>query len=136
MKRQDFIDKFVPKVRFTDSCWIWIASVSGKYGQMRCDDKIHRAHRLSYAFFVGPLISSQALNHTCENKRCVNPDHLEILSNSDNQKYSKRFCINGHNMDIEGRLNNRHGCAACYKERQVEYKKRYRAKLAATNGLQ
>lgn len=125
--KQLFIDRFIPRVQFTGDCWNWTGAISGGYGNMRWKGRHYQAHVLFYLFFNGKYPKCLQLNHLCENKRCVNPDHLEPVTGSDNQKYSNRFCIEGHDMDLVGRLPNRHGCAECYAARQAVYKQHYRA---------
>jgi hypothetical protein len=40
-------------------------------------------HRVSWLGFVGPIPDDLTVNHRCEVKRCVNPDHLELLTRPD-----------------------------------------------------
>jgi hypothetical protein len=80
----DFSDKqqerFWTKVNKTDTCWLW-TGCCGKmgYGHVRCNDINYAAHRMSW-IISGKHIkdSTDILLHKCDNKRCVNPDHLEL----------------------------------------------------------
>ena len=65
-------------------CWIWRGQVSNSgYGRilLKCADgtRMESAHRASYAAFVGPLPEGTQIRQTCQNRLCINPDHLEIV---------------------------------------------------------
>lgn len=64
------------RIRITPSCWWWEGRLNDKgYGVVDYENKTKLAHRLVYSFYGGDL-SSPLLRHKCDNKRCVNPDHL------------------------------------------------------------
>lgn len=48
-----------------------------------------RVHRTIWRILIGDLNKRQALHHKCENKICVNPDHLEKINFSDHNKIHK-----------------------------------------------
>jgi len=57
----------------------------GRYGMITRDDGSKgSAHRWSYVNFHGPVPDGMLVRHTCDNKVCVNPAHLEIGTKSDN----------------------------------------------------
>jgi hypothetical protein len=68
---------------FTSSCWLWVGSIYqngyGKYGR-----KGVMAHRIFYTLFKGNVPEDMALDHLCRVRRCVNPDHLEIVTLEEN----------------------------------------------------
>jgi hypothetical protein len=74
--KSDILDLSIPEPN--SGCWLWLGSVvSVGYGRVKRDGITMRAHRLSYLLFKGPLISGLQVRHLCNNKLCVNPDHLE-----------------------------------------------------------
>lgn len=71
-------------------CWEWTGSRSHSgtgYGLMRwLDFKLESAHRISYSLHRGPIPEKAHVLHLCDNKKCVNPDHLYLGTHSDNIK--------------------------------------------------
>lgn len=83
-----------------------MASTSRGYGQFtNYDGKQCQAHVWLYEQLRGPVPDGMELDHTCRNRRCVNPDHLEPVTHLQNMvrgqnpvavNYHKAACVNGH----------------------------------------
>ena len=69
-----------------NGCWNWRASKDPEnYGIFSFKSKQYRAHRWSYQRWVGELIPGMHIDHLCNNTSCVNPEHLEQVTERENQ---------------------------------------------------
>jgi len=103
-----------------DGCWIWQRALSSGYGNIKHVGRMWRAHRLSYVAWRGPIPKGLVLDHLCLNKSCVNPWHLEAVTDHANilrafgvpaPGDTKTICRNGHAMFTGPRGRNK--CEAC-----------------------
>lgn len=109
-------------------CWIWTASTAKGYGNIRADGGVRYAHRLSYELAHGPIPDGLYIDHRCRRTRCVNPAHLEAVTNAENVrrgnaglKYRlKTHCKNGHPYDEENTVIRADGtgrsCRECHRQ--------------------
>ena len=78
--RRRFFSKV--KVDPDTDCWLWTGTKSGAgYGRISVDGRKYAAHRISYVLAGGSIPAGQVLDHLCRAHDCVNPDHLEPVSN-------------------------------------------------------
>jgi HNH endonuclease len=79
--------RFMNKVIVVPStgCHEWHSTIDkGGYGRFKLAGKLRQAHRVAYELFVGPVPAGCDLDHTCENRKCVNPAHLDAVSHQVN----------------------------------------------------
>ncbi len=123
-------------------CWNWMGAIqSNGYGNFYFAGNNILAHRFSYEAHKGRIPGDLTINHKCKNTRCVNPDHLEIMTQYENSMLGdnpmainarKTVCINGHSLTGNHIkiINRKDGirrqcrkCAAIYQRRSRERKK-------------
>jgi len=76
--------------RITETgCWIWVGSLIGKdYPQLPSGRRlieVTHAHRYSYLYFIGPIPEGMQVCHRCDITCCVNPYHLFLGTQQDNE---------------------------------------------------
>jgi len=105
----DELKKFWSHVDKTgdEGCWNWKGhkKSSKYYGIFHYRKKTPGAHRISYAIHHNEDISDKHIHHICENRGCVNPDHLEALLPIDHMRktpQSNAYCALTTNTCIHG----------------------------------
>lgn len=92
-------------------CWLWTgAKTSNGYGYLNTDGGRRLAHRFSYESLVGPIPAGLQLDHLCRVRHCVNPTHLEPVTQRENvlrgeglsaANARKTHCSRGHEYTPE-----------------------------------
>ncbi len=132
------MERFWAKVDKAESgCWNWTASLrNGGYGQFRVGDVVNLAHRFYYEHVRGPVPVGLELDHLCRNRTCVNPDHLEPVTHTENMQRATRLqthCRQGHEFRPDNLYINKRGgsrahrvCRTCVLSGSKKYSKKYR----------
>jgi hypothetical protein len=135
-------ERFWQKVRIAETgCWLWVGAINDSgYGTFWLGRSL-RSHRLTYETLVAS-IGELHLDHLCRVRNCVNPEHLEPVTNAVNVRRGESFaavnavkthCPAGHPFTVEntywhgaGRKRGR-GCRTCKNE---QARARWRARHA------
>jgi hypothetical protein len=135
------MERFVASIasREATECWPWIGRIDHRgYGEFETEGKTWRAHRWSYTRLVGPIPDGLVIDHLCRVRHCVNPAHLEPVTDEENRQRGllgvlrdqyvpkrgvrhphamKTHCKRGHLFDEDNTLVVPRGrkCRACHR---------------------
>ena len=126
-------EKCVPEPN--SGCWLWMAGLNHNgYGQIMREGKKVAAHRASYELYRGPIPPGLQLDHLCRTRSCVNPWHLEPVTQRENNHRSPflnpTHCAQGHeyagdNLYVYARKSDGaicRMCRACSRGRTRKYR--------------
>lgn len=131
------IDKFESKIKVgNNGCIVWPNKNPEGYSYIWVNKRAIGAHRFIWEFINGAIPEGLEIDHTCMNRSCVNIDHLDIVTHSENMKRCKKaknVCKYGHTKDGL----TKHGiyCKQCKVRNQVNYRSRKKQSQPTLGGL-
>lgn len=134
------LERFKAKITKKGGCWLWADSLDRDgYGTFFFRRLNRRAHRVAYFMAHGDVPGGTFINHTCRNRHCVNPQHLQAITPTESAlkdsaslgyiNSQKTACPKGHQYDRK--YGKQRYCSIC----EGEKRKRLRAKWAAEDTL-
>ena len=95
---KDVYDRIMSKIDKSGDCWVWTGGTGNSgYGRMRINKKLYSPHRLMWEIYNKKLIlNNMEICHKCDNRLCINPEHLFMGTHRDNMKdCSKKRRVHG-----------------------------------------
>jgi len=127
-RNPDIVERFWFYVEKTTNCWSWKGHIGTLgYGQFRFNYKRISPHRFSYEIHKGKIPKGLVIDHLCRNPKCVNPDHLEVVTRAENvmRGFSphainarKTHCKKGHKLDESRKCKK---CQKMYRLNRIKY---------------
>ena len=124
--RADLYLSLIPD-RDPEKCWVWPLDRGARYSRVSIGNRQMKAHRLIYDALVGPIPDRLTLDHLCRNTHCVNPAHLEPVTEKVNilrgagppaLNARKTHCNHGHPLtgeNLRPHADGKRRCRACQK---------------------
>lgn len=112
-------------------CWMWLGwQRPGGYGQIKVGKYNIAVHRFSYELHNGSIPDGLLVCHDCDNRMCVNPDHLwpgtQADNNADKEQKGRGVYPKGRIVPLELRPKGEsHGCAKLTKAQVIEIRRRH-----------
>jgi hypothetical protein len=135
-------------VQMETGCVEWRgAGVPQGYGHISVNRRMAYTHRVAYELARGPIPPGHEIDHLCFNRRCVNPQHLEPVTHTENRRRSRgrghvnlpNRCGYGHVFDAKNTGRGSRGsrvCRACRARLEANRRDRNRAQRAALRGVE
>lgn len=110
------------RVDATTGCHIWTGSfINSGYGRLKSGDEV-LAHRVAYTLARGPIPAGAVIDHLCRTRACVNPTHMEAVTNKVNvlrgqgvtaKANNATHCPQGHPYDASNTYIDPKGARRC-----------------------
>ena len=135
--------RFWSKVDKSGDCWLWMGSLTASgYGSFRGENRTVLSHRQAYELLVGCIPDDLTIDHLCRVRRCVNPTHMETVTNRINilrgngisaRAALRIHCPHGHPYDLFNTIRD-NGCRRCRicREQQRRHRQETGAAAAAS----
>jgi hypothetical protein len=142
--RGTVMERFMRKVSIVPitGCWMWTGAMyENGYAAFCAAKGTTTGHRVAHELFKGPIAPGLTIDHLCRHRWCVNPSHLEAVTQAVNNSRSdgptavngrKTSCHRGHPFDEENtyrKPDGRRNCRLCHCIEAKAFRQRQRAEV-------
>lgn len=141
---QSVVDRLFSHVVEVGGCWWWTGQLTDDgYGRIKIKGGLYGAHRIAYMALVSEIPTGLELDHLCRIRHCVNPYHLEPVTQRVNtlrgdtfgrRQISQTHCKRGHELagdNLRPRTDRHRECLPCKRERDRQRRERARLQRSA-----
>jgi hypothetical protein len=137
------LDRLEDKMLVGDGCWEWMACKDKDGYGIVAENGYHmrRAARVVYELWRSPIPEGLQIDHLCRNRGCVNPWHLEPVTQRENmlrgdtfaaRHAAKTHCPRGHEYTLENTYRSKRGQRECRHCGRLKAKARYVPRTRST----
>lgn len=128
------VQRFLSKFDKTEGCWLWNRGPAHLYANFSIKYTSVLAHIFSYQYHVGLIPEGLVLDHLCRNPACINPKHLEPVTQRINtlrgigvaaNNFKKTHCPAGHEYTKENTFIRKCGRRRCITCTNIKQKRVY-----------
>jgi hypothetical protein len=126
------------RTQAVDGCNMWQgAKRSNGYGVTMYMGKQTSTHRVMYTLVHGPVPDDMEVDHICNQRACINPDHLQLVTHAQNMRNGlvrRKTCRAGHpwtdentyvtQVRYKGGTREQRYCRICRAKHQTDLRKR------------
>lgn len=136
------LDRFFQTVEQDGDCWLWTGQSTHGYGTFALGNRRLRSHRWIYEQMRAEIPAGLHLDHLCRRPLCVNPWHLEPVTNRINVlrgasplalQAAQTHCKHGHEFTSENTYVDPRGhrnCRTCARAKFARQRKAKKEKYA------
>lgn len=126
-RREAFLSR--TRIDPATGCHHWVGPTYRRgYGEFYSEGARYAAHRVAYTWWRGPIPDGLVIDHLCRIPGCVNPEHLEAVTNAENVRRGARgelktHCVNGHPLTPDNLYPTpgRRACKTCGRKNRQKY---------------
>ena len=142
------LENFWSRVDKSSDCWLWTGSINRDgYGNVGISGQSYLTHRVAYTAIKGEIPPMLVIDHLCRVRNCVNPEHLEAVTNRENiargfpgrtktpPGEERVTCKLGHRLTGYNAMTDGRGyvrCRECYRRYMRDYMASHRSTAVRT----